>query len=407
MHSVTAGLSRAGRSLGAALLVCGLLQAPPARADEPACAPPPSPAPTPVPEAHYTGFGVSIDQDVFLPPAEDKDYTMGVQFEWRGDWVRKAHLDWPVRGLDHLSFAHRGHRRPNSHRTHSFRFGDVAFTPQKGVDGENLARTDPLFDDRPYANLLYVQSRRSSARGRWAFTSDFMLGVLGLRVGEKVQSWIHEHVTDDVKPGGWRYQISDGGELTAKYHTGVRWLAAEKLWDAGPRCDPADPKEVDFDERWFDLVLDVEGSAGNYTNLSTGGRVRLGLIDSPYWGGDRLPLQSVFNVPGAARSSSSDAEKGPRLSELYLWASGGATWWFYNGLLQGQFADSVVTLGFDDTGDPGAARMKRLVGDFQVGVTARFRSFSMTYAIVGHSALFGGPRERTHGWGTVTFSFGR
>ena len=43
---------------------------------------------------------------------------------------------------------------------HSVSFGNVAFAPTKAQLGE----TEPIHDDRPYANLLYVKTRRASAR---------------------------------------------------------------------------------------------------------------------------------------------------------------------------------------------------------------------------------------------------
>ncbi len=47
------------------------------------------------------------------------------------------------------------------------------------------------------------------------YQSSFTLGVLGTRIPERVQTLLHDALDLD-EPQGWRNQISDGGELTAK-----------------------------------------------------------------------------------------------------------------------------------------------------------------------------------------------
>jgi hypothetical protein len=339
-------------------------------------------------EGRYTGWGIHVDQDVFWPPGFDQDYTMGVQFEWRGSWVRDSILDEPLAFFDLLSFAGRAHRR-GTEESHAFRFGNVAFTPRK----DNLERTDPVPNDRPYANLLYVEVKRTTARNRVAFTSDLTLGVLGLGIGKGIQSLIHQHVSDDVTPGGWHHQISNGGEPTLKYHVGTHVLVSARCWDRSPLpCRDED--------RWFELVADADANAGYYTNGSAGGTVRLGLIHSPFWTLERQPIAMTEAVRA-------DVTPRKRLSELYVFASGGGTAWAYNALLQGQFRDSDVRLSFDEGHRRRRAPLRRASWEFRAGVTARFRRLSLTYSVAGHTPLFDGRFRRKHVWGALAVAVTR
>jgi hypothetical protein len=188
-------------------------------------------------------------------------------------------------------------------------------------------------------------------------------------------------------------------------------LVGEAFWagdDApnGPSRDASSRENPGpDDDRWFDLKLTSDASAGFYTNASVGGRARFGLVDSPFWNAERLPIDSVFVPPTPMVTGPGGAESRFWLSEIFLFASGGATAWGYNSLLQGQFRESTVALSFEP-GAADAARLKRLVGDAQAGITARKGRFSATYAITWHSALFGGPFERSHSWGALYLGFG-
>jgi hypothetical protein len=258
-------------------------------------------------------------------------------------------------------------------------FGNSAFTPAKAT----LGLTEPIHDDRPYASLLYLKVRRTSARGSRALVSDLSVGLLGLRLGEWVQTKIHQ-ARGDILPGGWPNQISDGGELTLKYRVSPRW----KLLGTTPGTPR---RSLDMD-----LALALEANAGYYTNVGAGGRFRVGLIRSTWWSFERNAIADVRG-PDTFRSRMGGGK--PFVEELYGWASGGGTAWLYNAFLQGQFAPSEVTLGFDKGT---VAPIKRYTGDAQVGGTVRIRpGIFATYAVQWLSPTFGGPKERTHSWGSI------
>jgi hypothetical protein len=350
-------------------------------------------------ERHWEGFSVYLDQDVFFPPAFDQDYTMGVEFVCQGRWVRDRKLIKPVEWLDTL-FGLRGvHTRlqtdslaPNESpptspdklgfAVHSIHSGNSAFAPAKAT----LGLTEPIYDDRPYASLLYLKVRRTSAKGRQALVSDFTLGVLGLRVSEWVQTQIHKS-NGDVLPGGWPNQISDGGELTLKYRASPRWLLVATN----------SPKKHLVD---MDLAGSLEGNLGYYTNASAGGRLRIGHVRSPWWAFERNAIADVRG--GRSYRSRFGGDRG-FLQELYGWASAGGTAWAYNAFLQGQFRHSNVTLSFDEDS---VAPIKRFTADAQAGVTLRVRpGIFATYAVQWLSPTFGGPKQRIHSWGSIYFGY--
>jgi hypothetical protein len=321
---------------------------------------------------------VSLEQDSIIPPSSDKDYTMGVILEFRGGWVNRSFLargmswlDWPGRHL------HRG--QGGFGERFDFQLGNSAFAPLK----ENLARTDPIDDDRPYASLLFMAVRRTStgpgpASPTRAVITEWAFGVLGLNISREVQTAIHELV-DDILPGGWSNQISNGGEPTARYRLSERWLLP-KL-STGPGFGT-------------DVSVGVEGHLGFYTNASAGGRARVGWRRSSWWDYERTSV-APYLLPSAI------TPEGSRPFELFGFVSGGGTLWAYNELLQGGFRDSAVTLGYGK----GPAPLKHQVADWQWGVTLRFWKVSLSYVESRHTALFGGPNERRHRWRTLSVGF--
>jgi Outer membrane protein LpxR len=376
-------------------------------------------------EPAYTGMTAYVDEDTFMWPTTDQDYTTGFQFTFGG---RFAHgVSQPLRAFDWLSRMSRLHDsictdsdstcKPRSYKAHSLAVGLTFFTPRKGDAGDPdcvlqehgcvLALDRPLHNDRPYASILYATVNRSTARGRNAWESEFTVGVLGLDIAKRLQTWFHQGIGHDVTPGGWGFQISNGGEPTLRY--GVTWthLVANGYWHAPPTgvsVDVARPStrsalETGFDpvpRRWLDLTTDLQANLGFYTNALAGARLRLGYIDSPYWGAQRHPVEFTFKATP------------PKFREAYVWVGGGGTAWGYNALLQGQFRKSDVTLRFGDSDDPNAAALRRFIWDYQWGGTVRFGDglgwlghFSLTYQYMRHAALFTGPHSRVHNWGGV------
>src|SRR5262249_13985951 len=153
-------------------------------------------------------WSVHFDDDLFSFADRDRDYTGGVTFGLTG---MRAH-DHPLSlagALEHVDRATRfaAWRADAVLEGEALEIGVLLFTPQ------NLAASQPLHDDRPYANLLYAASSQvalDESRGA-AFQSTLSVGVLGLPIAEALQRAVHS-VVGSTKPLGYSHQISDGGE---------------------------------------------------------------------------------------------------------------------------------------------------------------------------------------------------
>ena len=316
--------------------------------------------------AERSGIGLYMDQDMFVPTkSTDRDYTMGIGVEFFADEGPLYQLDGLVRSFGRLfNFPE---NRTKIYR--SYLLGSVTYTP------EDLTRTDPIFDDRPYASIVYLANKRIAAEGDQAVGAEFLVGLLGTNIAHTVQAQIHQWWRDatgeiePVDPQGWNNQISDGGELTARFR-----FVNSTLLDVLPRS------------RYWDLASTWDVSLGYQTNASVGLSARAGWLGSPFWSIPFDPINRGNFLPAA------------RGNELYLWAAARGRAIGYDALLQGQFRDSVFTLGGSDK--------ERLVWEGALGVTGSWEGLQLTLALNGKSAetkLTGAQDE--HYWGGLYLNY--
>ncbi len=147
-----------------------------------------------------------------MPSHRDQDYTYGLSLSYTGRNARDAwySLNPALGALDRL-FGVDG-RAPERIDGHSVEFGLFGFTP------EDKAVSTPVYNDRPYASLIYLsQSRvRIDPRENVAWHSSLTLGALGLAIVGNGQNAVHK-VIGTEHAEGWRHQVSEGGEPTARY----------------------------------------------------------------------------------------------------------------------------------------------------------------------------------------------
>jgi hypothetical protein len=310
---------------------------------------------------------------------------MGLSFQSSGRWVETRGLAKPLYWIG--SFAPFRALEPDyadsSTHAHAIEFGNVAFTP------DLLQASRPIHGDRPYASLLYLDTRRQAIPGsldpRSAFTSELSIGMLGLEISEHFQRWLHKKLQDSpteppFPPEGWDNQISDGGELTARYM--MRWQGAPLVV----------PNRVDV--QWIG-----EGNLGYHTNLGAGAAIRLGLIASPWWQFEPAPIAQGELAPSATQYAGCGSGL-EQIFEFFGWAGTMARLWGYNVMLQGQFRDSAVTVDSSD--------VERLVYDYSVGATAG-RCFGhnrhrVSLAYARRSPEFDSRHRRYHSWGGIYYS---
>ncbi len=280
------------------------------------------------------GWRVELDNDALGVSNRDRNFTAGAAITWSGSRTRDnwLSLDAPLGWINSALGVPGGGVWA---RRHSIELGVALFTP------DDLAASEPVTDDHPYACLPFLGSSRRDigpAAGV-AYHSTLLIGVLGTDLCEHAQREAHDLV-GDPRPRGWDNQISEGGELTARYSlTRMQPLAVRH--SAGGHG--------------AQLVWNLEGSAGFTTGVGAGLSGRWGWLASPWW--SHTPAQAEYvslSSPGSGQRR--------RGRELFLWGGTMLRLRAYNALLQGQFRDSRVSLDRDE--------LRPVVGEAWLGATA-------------------------------------
>ena len=315
-----------------------------------------------------TSRSFAFDNDVLVPGSRDQDYTYGLNLTFSGKGANDhwASLHAPLNWLDREFGVDR--RITDAVESSKIEYGLFGFTP------ENIALAAPLDDDRPYAGFVYVASthERYQPAGEVSWLSNLTIGALGLDVVGDLQEGVHS-VTGSNEPRGWDNQISDGGELTARYSLARQSL----LYRHGSTAE---------------IKTTVQGSIGYITELSWSISLRAGEIHTPW---------VSFNPELTNYGEKSIPSDLGRVSEHYFWTGIALKARAYNVFLQGQFRDSAVTYDSDE--------LNHAIVEAWVGYTIALRDgYSFTYSIRGHSSeLRDGAGDRNVIWGglLITRSF--
>lgn len=330
------------------------------------------------PDADVSGVRIQLDNDLFAAGGDrDRDYTGGLAVTVSGPAARDSFvsLDPLVARLDRWLLP-KSVQDPSVQDSaqasvqggsvhHAMQFGLIAFTP------EDLSATGPLYDDRPYASLLFLANGRVTlaADGRTAWVSNLTVGALGLEISRQAQEQIHR-ITGSDRPYGYAHQISANGEPTARYT-----LARQSLWIANPSGT-------------FDVKTSLQGSVGYLTEASAAVSMRIGRFDSPWWGfAPELTDYTAAPVPVAQRQHGRP--------ELYFFTGARAKARAYNAFLQGQFRHSEVKYS--------ASEVEPLIFEAWVGVvTQLFEQTQLSYTVTCQTKeVRSGKAARDALWGAV------
>ena len=370
-------------------------------------------------EPYFLGRSILMENDRFFAKRlglnEDRNYTMGFVYQSSGRWLNETILIWPLRFINWITRFKRVHDLPKKDGTvstlsdtdpfaqfHTFQLGSSAFTP------DSLHLPDPIFDDRPYSSLLFIGVRRHTLIAeKWAAASELKIGVLGLRLSETGQTWLHEVMRDEgcdrldpkcgaVDPQGWPNQISDKGELTGRYTISFQRLLRDSF-----------EKNKSFPK--YDLQATVDAQVGYHTDLTFRLAGRWGIIQSSWWHFRPTPISEQVIMASATQSapvshtSFNQYPVKPSLAgcinEAYLWGGLGLRKVGYNVLLQGQRKDNVHELR--------PSELRRLVFEFQVGFTVNVGAHGVSLALAGRSSEHNLAQARPHIWGGVYYTYSR
>lgn len=265
-------------------------------------------------------WALTLDNDLFARgPGTDQDYTGGFVLTLDGSRAdgHRFLLDRPLSWL-HARFASRCDCLNHAPSGHSMQLGLTAFTPA------NIEASFSQPDDRPFANLVFISSSQLSLRkgGTQTFEDGLTAGIVGSGLGKSLQLLIHR-AGGDALPTGYGYQISDGGELTARYEFRRQALALTRRHHG----------------RTLEIKNSVATSVGFLTDVSGSLAMRFGRIASPWW--SFAPSRDGYApslLTAAGEHAGAHAQR-----ESYVWISATLRLRAYDVFLQGQFRDSVIT----------------------------------------------------------------
>lgn len=325
-------------------------------------------------EPENTRWGMVFDNDALISATRDKDYTSGVAVNLSGKRVAdyRVSLDPALTWMNKL--LHVDGAGTSRQRRHLLQFGLMLFTPEIDSTGE----INP--GDRPFANLIFMSNAqfRVNDSGNRAYQSSLTLGMLGTGVGEAAQNAVHRAGGFSGK-GEYGQQISNGGELTARYALSRQALLLSRFSDSGNS---------------FELKYIVEGDVGYLTQGSATLAARWGRVESPWW--SFAPSRSNYlpqQLPYAQGTSSASNRR-----DFFLWGAVTARARVYNVFLQGQFRNSELTFS--------SGELNHVLGELAVGATKQFGNtvginLSVHFQTKEIKAGFG---SRSTQWGSLTIT---
>ncbi len=322
-------------------------------------------------EKYNSGWRLNLDNDILAE--SDRDYTGGIALTLSGRRAQEyiISIETLRNGLDKLLRIDALYAQRPSFQLHSLQYGAMLFTP------EDITNPEPIFDDRPYGSLFFLSNTALTVApaNDQAWLSTLTFGLLGLNAAEYLQKAIHA-LTDSDVANGWQNQISAGGEPTAMYTLSTQYNHFQS-------------------ENWLrrhQLKAAYEANAGFSTDINASLSWRWGRINTPWWSFNPQHAEYInLGTPVVRR----DHGTGP--DELYVWAGTTVKYRFYSALLQGQFRDSVVTLGNDE--------LEKLLAQVWLGVTWEFADdFRGSFFYRASTREFKGPNAHNLVWAGLTIS---
>lgn len=248
-------------------------------------------------EHMFGGVSVFFDEDFFLGMTPfttnlDRDYTGGGALQLSGKFIEKSNINILNVLLDKFTRLDKIHHKNSINRFNSLKFGLTTFTPR----GIFLNKTYPIQNDRPYANIAFISTSRTSADlfEESAITTELELGMLGTSLGEATQAGIHSlyrkkhNLCDTCRPyapKGWGNQISNGGEFTGEYSVTYKKLINLNFISTANENGPSK-----YPLKYFDAFYTGSAYLGHYTAMEGTLTARAGIIRSRWWVFNSYPL---------------------------------------------------------------------------------------------------------------------
>jgi hypothetical protein len=328
----------------------------------------------PEPAGPARSWTLHVDNDLFAFTDHDRDYTGGIALTLSG----RAATEHPLSLSAALDWINRQTRlnalvAEASVEERALELGLEVFTPH------DLGAAQPLYEDRPYANLVYASSsalEHDAGRGV-ALQSSLTVGVLGLPFAESLHRLAHRAFGSD-EPRGYAHQISDGGEPTFRYAVARTKLLAEGAYAGRP----------------YWIRYGIDASVGYLTEASASIAFRWGRTPLPWW--SSVPASSDY--AGQPPVGAAVPERGVSGVDVMLDAGIRVGARLYNSFLQGQWRDSEVTFS--------SSELNRALLEIWLGVTTVFEHGpSVSYTIRRQTEeIQSGPGARSFTWAGIAVS---
>lgn len=352
------------------------------------------------------GFGGLTDQDVFSGDRnEDRNYTMGIVFEFIGPKTDRWN---PVALLRSFADGVTDNIHAKSHGPsfvqHANTWGGTGFTPF------NIGDSNIIVNERPYGFLFLFGSRKTLAYDDgdgmmipYSVTSEFTTALLGTSAGREVQSYIHKHhwagSTRPI-PRGWDHQIGQGGQFAAMYHFGMNFLIADNNRILNCRM----PDVMRTRLHWYQLSVHGDGMVGYYSNVAAGATFRLGWFGTPYWMNNNISLvasQAVKKEPKCSVIRNWRKNENIKRFEFFVYSTVRERVVGWNTFLTGSF----IFKDKPDTYHLEYDQINHFISEFEWGMTVRYYGLSLFYKpLVLRTSEYHTEYSRTHYYGTVGFA---
>lgn len=262
-----------------------------------------------------------------------------------------------------------------------FAFGGTAYTPQ------DLEDKNPIFNDRPYASLVFFSFGKISTSlvKDCTIQSDFIIGIVGGPGPGSVQSYLHKnHFLGSTRPipNGWQNQIGNGGSFILNYNIRIQKLLSKKnilLTTSNFKfCSIYGVGKVDF---------------GNYM-INLQGGLRFDLFNINYGIFDDNPV--IFPTIIEPSKLNNNDNKSKKNFKFNIFCEPNLRFVGYNSTLTG------ITLNDTSIHKFNQSDVKRLLFELKAGINfVVCNRLILSYTFNGRSTEYTGGKP-FHTWGTIT-----
>ena len=328
---------------------------------------------TPDPDERRNIFTFQVENDFFNPvDRSDRDYTNGLRLGWLSPAITEIPDGW-ARIVTIPTFFGEDPATSVTRRI-GITFGQNLYTPQ------DLATSQPIFNDRPYAAWLYssfslqsIYKRADPTTGKSEpvrlDTLQVDFGLVGPAAGgEFVQNNFHTLI-GDPRSFGWANQLHNEPTLGLTFER--RWRTSRSVVFEDPELE-------------YDIIPRMGAVVGNVATYATAGAtLRLG-----------KDLRSDF---GPARGH-------PALPGSEGFIGEDFAWYLFAGLNGEAVARNMFLDGNTDGNDIVHVTHRPFIGEASAGVTMLFHGMRVSYTQILRTPEFF-ERDRFDFFGSINVTF--